>query len=82
MKLPPGLLAAKHLEKLVEQRYGRDVETSVTYSNTIVLVTSFLALGCCAVGPASARTFGGYDCTYDCVVHAAGMPREQVRSFL
>jgi hypothetical protein len=44
----------------------------VTTTNTIVLVTCILALGCCAVGPASARTFGGYDCTHDCVVHAAG----------
>jgi hypothetical protein len=38
----------------------------------IVLVTSVLAFGCCLAGRASARTFGGYDCTDDCVSHAAG----------
>jgi hypothetical protein len=38
----------------------------------IVLVTSVLAFACCTAGQASTRTFGGYDCTDDCVVHAAG----------
>jgi hypothetical protein len=38
----------------------------------IVLVTSVLAFGCCSAGQASARTFGGYDCTDDCVSHASG----------
>jgi len=35
--------------------------------NVCVLVVSFSALG-----QASTRTFGGYDCTDDCVGHAAG----------
>lgn len=39
---------------------------------TIVLVICVLALGCCAPNSASARTFGGYDCTDGCVGHAAG----------
>jgi hypothetical protein len=39
--------------------------------STVILVCAF-ALGCCAPGQASARTFGGYDCTDDCVGHAAG----------
>jgi hypothetical protein len=30
------------------------------------------ALGCCAAGEASARTFGGYECTDECEGHAAG----------
>jgi hypothetical protein len=38
----------------------------------IVLATSVLAFGCCSAGQASARTFGGYNCTDDCVGHAAG----------
>src|SRR5215467_7860867 len=38
----------------------------------IVFVASVLAFGCCATSQASARTFGGYDCTDDCVGHAAG----------
>jgi hypothetical protein len=38
----------------------------------IALVVFALMLGCCASGHASARTFGGYDCTGDCVGHAAG----------
>jgi hypothetical protein len=42
------------------------------YHSKIVFVVCVLALGCCTVGPASARTFGGYDCTDDCVGHAAG----------
>jgi hypothetical protein len=31
-----------------------------------------LPIGLCAPSHASARTFGGYDCTDDCVSHAAG----------
>jgi hypothetical protein len=38
-------------------------------SNTTI---ALVALGFYAVDPASARTFGGYDCTDDCVGHAAG----------
>ena len=45
---------------------------TATNCRAIVLVTSVLALGCCAPGQASARTFGGYECTDDCVGHAAG----------
>src|SRR5215470_1239971 len=41
-------------------------------TNPIVLVTSVVAFVCCSAGQASARTFGGYDCTDDCVSHAAG----------
>ena len=41
-------------------------------SCSAIFVACVLALGCCAVGPASARTFGGYDCTDNCVGHAAG----------
>jgi hypothetical protein len=44
----------------------------MTYHNAFVLMVCVLALGCCAPGQASARTFGGYDCTDDCVGHAAG----------
>ena len=40
--------------------------------SALYLVTCILALGCCAPGQASARTFGGYDCTDNCVGHAAG----------
>ena len=40
--------------------------------SAIFLVACVLALGCCAPGQASARTFGGYDCTDNCVGHAAG----------
>ena len=40
--------------------------------SAIYLVACILALGCCAPGQASARTFGGYECTDDCVGHAAG----------
>ena len=36
------------------------------------LAIGALALGCCAAGQASARTFGGYDCGDDCIGHAAG----------
>jgi len=38
----------------------------------IFLVASVIVFGFCASSPASARTFGGYDCTDDCVSHAAG----------
>jgi hypothetical protein len=44
---------------------------TVTNRRALVLVTSVLALGCCAPGQASGRTFGGYDCTDNCVGHAA-----------
>jgi len=40
--------------------------------NPWVLVLCVLTLGFCAPSPVSARTFGGYDCTDDCVSHAAG----------
>ena len=40
--------------------------------SAIYLVACILALACCAPGQASARTFGGYDCTDNCVGHAAG----------
>jgi hypothetical protein len=43
----------------------------MTHSSVVVL-GCLLALGCCAPEQASARTFGGYDCTDDCVGHAAG----------
>jgi hypothetical protein len=39
---------------------------------SIVVLLCLLALGCWAPCQASARTFGGYDCTDDCVGHAAG----------
>jgi hypothetical protein len=45
---------------------------TVTNRSAIILVTSVLALCCCLPGHASARTFGGYDCTDNCVGHAAG----------
>ena len=38
----------------------------------IFLVASVIVFGFCAASPASTRTFGGYDCTDDCVSHAAG----------
>src|SRR5262245_14337078 len=38
----------------------------------IFLVAGVLAFGFCAPSHASARTFGGYDCTDGCVGHAAG----------
>jgi hypothetical protein len=38
----------------------------------IALMASVVALGCCTASQASTRTFGGYDCTDDCVGHAAG----------
>jgi hypothetical protein len=38
----------------------------------LVLAVSALLLGFCAPSHALARTFGGYDCTDDCVSHAAG----------
>src|SRR5262245_14004596 len=37
-----------------------------------VLALCAWLLGFCAPDTASARTFGGYDCTDDCVSHAAG----------
>ena len=40
--------------------------------SALYLVACILALACCAPGQASARTFGGYDCTDNCVGHAAG----------
>ena len=40
--------------------------------SALYLVTCILALACCAPGQAPARTFGGYDCTDNCVGHAAG----------
>src|SRR5262245_16753487 len=46
--------------------------SSLTKRYPIVLVISVLAFVCCTAGQASARTFGGYDCTDDCVGHAAG----------
>ena len=39
-------------------------------ASTLLLLA--LAIGCCVPGQASARTFGGYDCTDNCVSHAAG----------
>ena len=51
-------------------RYDAQMRT-VTHRQALVFVASVLAL-CCAVGPASARTFGGFECTDDCVGHAAG----------
>jgi len=44
----------------------------MTYLSAIVLSTCVLAVSCFASGQASARTFGGYECTDDCVGHAAG----------
>jgi hypothetical protein len=44
----------------------------MTFRNTIGPAICVLVLGCCTSGPASARTFGGYECTDDCVGHAAG----------
>src|SRR5690242_18774683 len=44
----------------------------MTNGSAITIVLFVLALGCWAPGQASARTFGGYDCTDDCVGHAAG----------
>jgi hypothetical protein len=38
----------------------------------VISVTCVLALGCCTPSSAFARTFGGYDCTDDCVSHALG----------
>ena len=52
-------------------RFDAQMRT-MTNRRALVLVTSVLALGCCAPGQASARTFGGYDCTDNCVGHAAG----------
>jgi hypothetical protein len=40
--------------------------------NPLVLAVCALLLGFCAPAPVLARTFGGYDCTDDCVSHAAG----------
>jgi hypothetical protein len=40
--------------------------------SALYFVACILALACCAPGKASARTFGGYDCTDNCVGHAAG----------
>ena len=45
---------------------------NVTNRSAIVLVISVLAFSYCAPGQASARTFGGFECTDDCVGHAAG----------
>jgi hypothetical protein len=39
---------------------------------SIVVLGCLLAFGCSVPAQASARTFGGYDCVDDCVVHAAG----------
>jgi hypothetical protein len=47
------------------------LEAYVPDRSTIILVC-VLAVGFSAPGQASARTFGGYDCTDDCVGHAAG----------
>jgi hypothetical protein len=44
----------------------------MTDRSAIAFVLLSLALGCSASGQASARTFGGYDCTDDCIAHAAG----------
>jgi hypothetical protein len=41
------------------------------HDGAIVLAICVLALGCCP-GPASARTFGGYDSIDACVSHAVG----------
>jgi hypothetical protein len=40
------------------------------YRRTIVLSTCVLVVSCFASGQASARTFGGFECTDDCVGHA------------
>jgi hypothetical protein len=47
------------------------LEAYVPEHSTVILVC-VLALGCSAAGQAAARTFGGYECTDDCVGHAAG----------
>ena len=39
---------------------------------TIVLSTCVLTISCFATDQTPARTFGGYECTDDCVGHAAG----------
>jgi hypothetical protein len=44
----------------------------MTYRSASVLAICVLLFDFYAVGPVSARTFGGYDCTNDCVGHAAG----------
>ena len=41
-------------------------------SNPLVLAVCVLPLGFCEPSHALTRTFGGYDCTDDCVSHAAG----------
>jgi len=51
---------------------GRLELSSLTEWCPNVLVTSVLAFGCFTASQVSARTFGGYDCTDDCVSHAAG----------
>ena len=38
----------------------------------LVLAVCALLFGLCAPSSVLARTFGGYDCTDDCVSHAAG----------
>ena len=63
--------ATDHQHNMLLNRLDAQMRT-VTNRSAIVLVTSVLALGCCAPGQASGRTFGGYDCTDDCVGHAAG----------
>jgi hypothetical protein len=60
-----------HQDNMLLNRLDAQMRT-VTNRSAIVLLTSVLALGCCAPGQASGRTFGGYDCTDNCVGHAAG----------
>ena len=48
------------------------LDAAMTNRSATAGVLFSLALGCCAPGQASARTFGGYVCTDNCVSHAAG----------
>jgi hypothetical protein len=63
--------ATDHQHNMLLNRLDAQMRT-VTNRSAIVLMTSVLVLGCCAPDQASARTFGGFECTDDCVGHAAG----------
>ncbi len=56
---------------MTEDHVGR-ARVLMVYRNAIALSICALAVSCCASGQTSARTFGGYECTDDCVGHAAG----------
>jgi len=47
--------------------------------NSLVLAVCVLPLGFCESSHASTRTFDGYDCTDECVSHAAGYRRAEER---